>query len=198
MKITHAVRHRRNNSNFQLLGQAHATAAPKAVAEGRLRLETVELPTCNVLAGVDRSRTDQGDYDGFHIAEQNGGYFCLLFFWVFFKDSFFVFQHGAAFLAICCILELKSVFCMHFGARISQLRAHLAFGFWLLAFGFWLWLHLASLSFTWLMAHGFCFFGFWFWFHLALVLAVHFTWLFAFVGFSYCSLHITFHVIHCI
>ena len=54
----------------------------------------------------------------------------------FFKDSFlsfFVFQHGAAFLAICCILELKSVFCMHFGARISHLRAHLAFGFWLLA-----------------------------------------------------------------
>ena len=76
----------------------------------------------------------------------------------------FVFQPGAAFLAICYILELKSVFCMHFGARISHLRAHLAFGFWL-----WLlllhlaslgctWLHLASLGFT-LMA-----FGFWFWF----------------------------------
>ena len=102
MKITNAVRHRRNNSNFQkakylkshhprgilLLGQAHATAAPKAVAEGRLRLETVDLlPTCNVLAGVDRSRTDQGEYDGFHIAEQNGGYFfcfCLFFFRILF------------------------------------------------------------------------------------------------------------------
>ena len=42
------------------------------------------------------------------------------------------------------------MFCMHFGARISHLRAHLAFGFWLLAFGFWLLLHLASLGFTWL------------------------------------------------
>jgi len=83
----------------------------------------------------------------------------------------FCFLAWAAFLAICRILELKSVFCMHFGARISHLRAHLAFGFWLLAFGFWLWLHLASLG-LWLMA-----FGFWFWFHLALVLAVHFTWL---------------------
>ena len=38
------------------------------------------------------------------------------------------------------------MFCMHFGARISHLRAHLAFGFWLLA--------LALLGFTWLMAHG--------------------------------------------
>ena len=83
-----------------------------------------------------------------------GGYF-------FCQVSFLCFQPGAAFLAICCILELKSVFCMHFGARISHLRAHLAFGFWLLALGF----------------------GFWFWFHLALVLAVHFTWLLAFVGF---------------
>jgi len=92
----------------------------------------------------------------------NGGFF-------FFKFFKIVFQPGAAFLAICCILELKSVFCMHFGARISHLRAHLAFGFWLLA--------LASLGFTWLMA-----FGFWFWFRLALVLAVHFTWPLAFVG----------------
>ena len=74
-----------------------------------------------------------------------------------------VFQPGAAFLAICCILELKSVFCMHFGARISHLRAHLAFGFWLLAFGFWLWLHLASLGFTWLMAFGFGFTWLSFW-----------------------------------
>ena len=76
---------------------------------------------------------------------------------------FSVFQPGAAFLAICCILELKSVFCVHFGARISHLRAHLAFGFWL-----WL-LALASLGFTWLMAHGFWLlaFGFgvtWLWF----------------------------------
>ena len=74
------------------------------------------------------------------------------------------------------------MFCMHFGARISHLRAHLAFGFWLLA--------LALLG-LWLMVHGF-------WFHLALVLAVHFTWVLAFVGFWYCSLHITFYVIHCI
>ena len=45
------------------------------------------------------------------------------------------------------------MFCMHFGARISHLRAHLAFGFWLLAFVFWL---LAfGFGFTWLMAHGF-------------------------------------------
>ena len=115
-----------------------------------------------------------------------GGYIYIFF--------FSVFQPGAAFLAICCILELKSVFCVHFGARISHLRAHLAFGFWLLAlaFGFgFTWLHLAYGS--WLLA-----FGFWFWCHLALVLAVHFTWLLAFVGFWYCSLHITFHVIHCI
>ena len=86
-----------------------------------------------------------------------GGYYCF-----FLLRILFVFQPGAAFLAICYILELKSVFCMHFGARISHLRAHLAFGFWLLAFGFWLvalasltslgftWLHLASLGFTWL------------------------------------------------
>ena len=43
------------------------------------------------------------------------------------------------------------MFCMHFGARISHLRAHLAFGFWLLAFGFgFTWLHLASLG-LWLL-----------------------------------------------
>ena len=54
--------------------------------------------------------------------------------------------------------------CMHFGARIS-----ICVPTWLLAFGFWLWLHLA--------------YGFWFLFHLAFVLAVHFTWLLAFVGF---------------
>ena len=87
---------------------------------------------------------------------------------------FFCFSAWGSFLAICCILELKFVFRMHFGARSSHLRAHLAFGFWL-------WLHLASLGFTWLhLAYGF---GLWFWFHLALVLAVHFTWLLAFVGF---------------
>ena len=85
-------------------------------------------------------------------------FFLICFFWF-----------CSPFLAICGILELKSVFCMHFGARISHLRAHLAFGF--------TWLHLASLGFTWLMAHGF-----WFWFHLVLVLAVHVTWLLAFVG----------------
>jgi len=52
-------------------------------------------------------------------------------------------------------LELKSMFCMHFGARISHLRAHLAFGF--------TWLHLASLGYTWLMAFGFGFTWLWFW-----------------------------------
>ena len=68
-----------------------------------------------------------------------GGYIYFLFFFCFVFFSFF-FQPGAAFLAICCILELKSVFCMHFGARISHLRAHLFF------FGFWL-LVLVSLGF---------------------------------------------------
>ena len=108
-----------------------------------------------------------------------GGYYCF-----FLLRILFVFQPGAAFLAICYILELKSVFCMHFGARISHLRAHLAFGFWLLAFGLWLWLlllhlaslgctwlHLASLGFTWLhlaysswlLAFGFGFTWLWFW-----------------------------------
>jgi len=96
----------------------------------------------------------------------------LLLFGGYFFKFFFAFQPGAAFLAICCILELKSVFCMHFGARISHLRAHLAFGFWLLALaslGFTC-LHLPSLG-LWLMAFG------WLWFLLALVLAVHFNWL---------------------
>ena len=112
---------------------------------------------------------------------------CLLFnfFWIvffgedfcFFKD-FFVCSAWAAFLAICCILELKSVFCMHFGAKNPLFACLLgfwllAFGFWLLAFGFWLWLHLASLGFTWLtlaylglpwlMAVGFGFTWLWFW-----------------------------------
>jgi hypothetical protein len=67
---------------------------------------------------------------------------------LFFLGFFFVFQSGAAFPAICCSLELKSVFCMHFGARISHLRTHLAFGFkcplGFLAFGF---LALLGLSF---------------------------------------------------
>ena len=54
------------------------------------------------------------------------------------------------------------MFCVHFGARISHLRAHLAFGFWLLALAF-------GFGFTWLMAHGFWLlaFGFgvtWLWF----------------------------------
>jgi hypothetical protein len=57
---------------------------------------------------------------------------------------------------------------MHFGARISHLRAHLAFGFWLLVFGFWL-LALASLGFTWLhLAYG----------SWLLVFGFGFTWLF--------------------
>ena len=101
-----------------------------------------------------------------------GGYIFLGFF--VFLRIFFVFQSGAAFPAICCSLELKSVFCTHFGARISHLRAHLAFGFkcplgflafgflafgfaraffWLLAFGFTL-----ALGF-WLLAFGYWLFG---------------------------------------
>ena len=96
---------------------------------------------------------------------------------------FFVFQSGAAFPAICCSLELKSVFCMHFGARISHLRAHLAFGFkcplgflafGFLAFGFWLcsgfllafsfWLHFGSWLLVigfWLLAFGYWLLAFW-------------------------------------
>ena len=79
---------------------------------------------------------------------------------LFFLRIFFVFQLGAAFLAICCILELKSVFCMHFGARISHLRGFwlLAFGFWLLASGFWL-----LASGFWLLAFGFWLLAFGFW-----------------------------------
>ena len=69
---------------------------------------------------------------------------------------FFVFQSGAAFPAICCSLELKSVFCMHFGATISHLRVHLAFGFecplGFLAFGF--------LAFGFGLCSGFLAFGF--------------------------------------
>jgi hypothetical protein len=54
----------------------------------------------------------------------------------------------------------------------------LTFGFWFLAFGFdFTWLHLASPGIRLMV------FGFWFWFHLALVVAVQFTWLLAFVGF---------------
>ena len=108
------------------------------------------VENANLIEDPNALDTAQAKNSGEFIAGNEGRFF-----------FFFVFQAGAAFLAICCILELKSVFCMHFGARISHLRAHLAFGFWLLALGF----------------------GFWFWFHLALVLAVHFTWLLAFVGF---------------
>ena len=110
------------------------------------------------------------------------GIYIYIHIYIYICFTIIFFQPGAAFLAICCILELKSVFCMHFGARISHLRAHLAFGFWL-------WLHLASLGFTWLhlaslglwlMAHGF-------WLlvlvSLGFCLAVHFTWLLASVGF---------------
>ena len=124
-----------------------------------------------------------------------GGYIFLGF--------FFVFQSGAAFPAICCSLELKSVFCMHFGARISHLRAHLAFGFkcplGFLAFGFWLcsgfllafsfWLHFGSWLLVigfWLLAFGFLAFSFFGPWLLALAslwllaLGFGFTWLLAF------------------
>ena len=91
------------------------------------------------------------------------GLWRVFFFKVFFL--FFSLRHPeATFLVICCILELKSLFCMHFGARISHLRPT-----WLLAFGF-TWLHLASLGFTWLhlASLGFT------WLHLA---SLGFTWL---------------------
>ena len=95
---------------------------------------------------------------------------------VFFVLVFF--QPGAVFLAICFILELAKICVLH--AFWSQnLSFACPLGFWLLVFGFWL-LALASLGFTWLMARGF-------WFlvlvSLGCFLAVHFTWLLAFVGF---------------
>ena len=90
---------------------------------------------------------------------------------------FFVFQSGAAFPAICCSLELKSVFCMHFGARIPHLSAHLAFGFWLLAFGFWLCSGFLAFGF-WLCAFCFCF-----WLHFG-PLAFDY-WFLAFLAFSF-------------
>ena len=96
------------------------------------------VENANLIEDPNALDTAQAKNSGEFIAGNEGRFF-----------FFFVFQAGAAFLAICCILELKSVFCMHFGARISHLRAHLAFGFWL-------WLHLASLGFTWLhLAYGF-------------------------------------------
>ena len=193
MKITNAVRHRRNN-NFQkakylkshhprgllLLGQAHATAAPKAVAEGRLRLETVDLlPTCNVLAGVDRSRTDQGEYDGSTL--QSRMEFVFLYFLRFFFFFGGVFQHAAWGSFPCYLLHIGAKICVF--ACILELESPICVPTWLLAFGFWLWLHLASLSFTWLMAHGFCFLAFGFGFTWLWFWPFTFTWLFAFVGF---------------
>ena len=140
---------------------------------------------------------------------QFGGYIFLGFF-LFFLGFFFVFQSGAAFPAICCSLELKSVFCMHFGARISHLRAHLAFGFkcplgflafgflafgfaraffWLLAFGFTLALGFWLLAFGyWLLAFwrlAFLGHGFWLWLHFGCwlwALASLGFWLLAFCG----------------
>ena len=78
------------------------------------------------------------------------GIFCFIF----------IFQPGAAFLAICFILELAKICVLH--AFWSQnLSFACPLGFWLLAFGFgFTWLYLASLG-LWLVA-----FGFWFWFHL--------------------------------
>jgi hypothetical protein len=42
---------------------------------------------------------------------------------VYFFRFFFLIQSGAASPEICCFLKLKSVFCMHFGARI-YIRQH--------------------------------------------------------------------------
>ena len=87
-----------------------------------------------------------GSYCTFHIHIPRlfmGGYFLGVFFL-----NCFCFSAWGSFDPICCILELKSLFCMHFGARISHLRAHLAFGFWL-------WLRLAlvlAVHFTWLLS----------------------------------------------
>ena len=77
----------------------------------------------------------------------NKGHGIFLFF-----KLFVVFQSDAVSLAICCILEPKL---LHFGANISHLHAHLAFGFWLwlhLAFGFY-WVFVPHI-FVW----GSCFF----------------------------------------
>ena len=60
-----------------------------------------------------------------------------------------MFQSRAASLAICCILEPKSLICVP--------TSLLAFGFWLclhLALGFWFLLAL-GFGFTWLLAFGF-------------------------------------------
>ena len=73
------------------------------------------------------------------MAVLKGGHMFLVFF---FLCVFFVFQFGAVFLAICYILEPKSLICMPFSC-ILELKSlicfwPLAFGFWLLASGFWL------------------------------------------------------------
>ena len=90
---------------------------------------------------------------GFYLYFTRGVYFLRFFF-----------QSGTAFLAICYILELKSLIYVLFAAfLILELKSPicLAFGFWPLAFvGFWPGFHLA--------------FGFW-------LLTVCFTWLLAFV-----------------
>ena len=100
-----------------------------------------------------------------------GGYYIYiiytLYIYIYTKDVF-VFQPGAVFLAICCILEPEFPICMPTWL--------LAFGLWLLAFGF-CWLLLAFVGSCWLLL---AFVGFWLWFHLA----VGFTWLWLLLGFS--------------
>ena len=112
----------------------------------------------------------------------------------------FVFQSWAAFLAICCILELKSLICdLCAICSILELKSPIYMRTWLLAFGFGFWLLLAfGCGFTWLLAFGvwrlavgfaglltfgrwLCLaFGFW-------LLAVGFARPLAFVGFCFLS-----------
>ena len=68
----------------------------------------------------------------------------------------FVFQSWAAFLAICCILELKSLICdLCAICSILELKSPIYMRTWLLAFGFGFWLLLAfGCGFTWLLAFG--------------------------------------------
>ena len=67
--------------------------------------------------------------------------FCMfLCCFVFFRIFCVVVQPGAAFLAIWCILKLKSLICVLFAAFLELRFWLLAFGFgftWLLVFGFW-------------------------------------------------------------
>ena len=92
------------------------------------------------------------------------------FFFVFLKVFFcfsawgsfpcYLLHFGAKNMCFACILELESPICVPT---------------WLLAFGF-TWLHLASLGFAWLMAHGFWLLAFGLGFGRSLHLALGVCW----------------------